>query len=674
MNLFSKMNSPLELGFTTLKNRVVMGSMHTGLEEEKNGFERMAAFYAARARGGVALIVTGGYAPNYAGRLSPFASKLTNKREMRSHRLITNAVHDEGGKIALQILHAGRYAYHPLAKAPSSIKSPISPFTPWRLTKRGIRNTIKDFVRCATLAKQAGYDGVEVMGSEGYLINQFIVEHTNQRQDEWGGSYDNRIRFPIEIVRGIRQACGPDFIIIYRLSMIDLIEKGSSWIEVISLAKALESAGATLINTGIGWHEARIPTIATLVPRASFVDVTAKLKKEINLPVITSNRINNPDLIESLLENDKADLISMARPFLADPDFISKAINGRKDAINTCIACNQACLDHVFAQKVASCLVNPYACHETEMVLTAATSRKRVAVVGAGPAGLACAVTLAERGHAVTLFDSASEIGGQFNLAKQVPGKDEFHETLRYYQHQLNHFDVDLQLNHAVTADELAEADYDEIILATGVLPRMPNIKGIGHACVLNYLDVLRHHKAVGKRVAVIGAGGIGFDIATYLVESSDEALSKSDFAKTWGVDLTMSARGGVADIDPIITAPAHEVILLQRKKSKLGARLGKTTGWIHRTVLRKKQVKMLSGVTYNQIDDEGLHITINKKEHCLAVDTIIICAGQEVNRALYDPLITAGKKVHLIGGADLATELDAKRAIWQGTRVALTL
>lgn len=668
------LSEPLDLGFTTLKNRIIMGSMHTGLEEEKNGFERLAAFYEERAKGGVALMVTGGIAPNRRGWLSPFAAKLTSSREAEKHRVITSAVHAYESKILLQILHAGRYAYHPFSVAPSRLKSPITPFKPWALTKRGIRRTIEDFIRCAQLAKQAGYDGVEVMGSEGYLINQFLVTHTNHRNDEWGGTYENRMKFAIAIIEGIRQRLGPDFIIMYRLSMLDLIPDGSSWEEIVMLAKAVEAAGATIINTGIGWHEARIPTIATMVPRGTFTDVTKKLKAEVSLPLVTSNRINTPAKIESLLADGAADLISMARPFLADSHFVSKALQNQAQMINTCIACNQACLDHVFQMKTASCLVNPMACHETEMLILKAAKPKRIAIVGAGPAGLACAVTAAERGHEVTLYEAQAEIGGQFNVAKQIPGKEEFYETLRYFSVQLERYRVDVKLDQRVDSATLLKEKYDEVILATGVKPRLPKIPGIDSANVMTYLDVLRAHRPVGKRVAIIGAGGIGFDVATYLAyQDAPHPLSSDAFCEEWGIDRSVEHRGGVHDDKSVKPSP-YEITLCQRKKSKLGAGLGKTTGWIHRLTLRHKQVRMLNDIVYNAIDSQGLHITRNGKRELLAVDTVIICAGQEVLRELYQPLLDAQQSVHLVGGAELAVELDAKRAIKQGTLLAMKL
>lgn len=653
---------PLDLGFTTLKNRFLMGSMHTGLEEERGGFDKLAVFYAERARGGVALIVSGGISPNRVGRIAPFSKKLTTIREMHKHKVITQAVHNEGGKIALQILHSGRYAYHPFAVAPSPIKSPISPFKPSMLSHRQIKKTIGHFIRCAKLAQMAGYDGVEVMGSEGYLINQFIVAHTNKRSDAWGGDYLNRIQFAIDIVKGIREAVGTNFIIIYRLSMIDLIEKGSSWPEVVLLAKAIEKAGATMINTGIGWHEARIPTIATMVPRAAFQEVTKKLKPSLSIPVITSNRINTPDIAEKLIADEVADMVSLARPFLADSDFVSKSFQGKPELINTCIACNQACLDLVFQNKKASCLVNPRACNETTLTLDSAIQIKNLAVVGAGPAGLAFAVSAAKRGHKVTLFDSGKEIGGQFNFAKQIPGKEEFNETLRYYQNQIKHFSVNLILNKKVEASDLMA--FDECIIATGILPRQLDIKGIHHPKVLSYLDVLEHHKPVGHRVAIIGAGGIGFDMADYLSH-----VEGNNFYLNWGIDVDMTHRGGIEKPHPFPSK--RDIYLLQRKKERLGKRLGKTTGWIHRQNLKKKGVVNLSGVTYKKIDSQGLHIEIDGKLQLLEVDNIVICAGQMSNNVLSEALEEQGMTVHVIGGADEARELDARFAIEQATRLA---
>lgn len=662
---FKALFQPLDLGFTQLKNRILMGSMHTGLEEDKEGLQRLAAFYRERAQGGVGLIVTGGIAPNRSGRLAPFAAKLTNKKEQQRHELVTHTVHESGGKIALQILHAGRYGYHPFLVAPSRIKSPISPFTPWAMSKRRIHKTIHHFARCASLAQAAGYDGVEIMGSEGYLLNQFIVEHTNHRQDEWGGSYANRIRFPVEIVRAVREAVGNNFIIIYRLSMLDLIEKGSSWEEIVQLAKAVEAAGASLINTGIGWHEARIPTIATIVPSGAYAPVTKHLKPEVNIPVITSNRINTPELANELLESGTADMVSMARPFLADPQFIEKAKRGESKAINVCISCNQACLDRVFENKTASCLVNPRACNETELVYQTTHYPKAIAVVGSGPAGLAFAATAAERGHQVTLFEKSAQTGGQFNLAKQIPGKEEFQHTLNYFNYQLDKYKVTIQLNTEATPELLSE--FDEVVIATGIKPRIPSIQGIEHEKVLSYLDVLTKKKTVGKRVAIIGAGGIGFDVAEYLTHESHSTAEQ--FYDEWGIDIHSKHRGG---LKPAQVAPSpREVYLLQRKKDKLGKGLGKTTGWIHRLSLKHKQVKMMSGVSYDCIDDEGLHLHINEKPLVLAVDNVVICAGQTELKDLYEPLKAMGKTVHLVGGAYKALELDARHAIDQACRLA---
>lgn len=675
MSRYPTLLTPLDLGFTQLKNRVLMGSMHTGLEEEKGGFDKLAAFYAERARGGVGLIVTGGIAPNLRGRLVPHGSQLSFPWQVSKHRKLTEAVHREGGKIALQILHAGRYAYHPFSLAPSPLKAPISPFKPRAMSERQIRGTIRDFASTAQLARNAGYDGVEVMGSEGYLINQFICERTNQRSDGWGGSSENRMRFPLEIVRAIRERVGPDFIIIFRLSMLDLVEQGSSLPEVIALGKALEQAGVTLINTGIGWHEARIPTIATSVPRGAFSWVTAELKKHLTVPLITTNRINTPEVAERILAGGEADMVSMARPFLADPEFVIKAAEDRADEINTCIACNQACLDHVFKQKRASCLVNPRACFETELTFGRVPQPKRLAVVGAGPAGLAFACYAAERGHQVSLFDQAPIIGGQFNFAKQIPGKEEFHETLRYFAKRLEKCGVELYLGQRQSAESLLGGGFDEVILATGIRPRTPNIPGIEHPKVLNYLDVLRDGKPVGQKVAVIGAGGIGFDVAEYLVEKRverDAEHHRDHWLKEWGIDRQLAQRGGL--IAPEIDAPERQIWLLQRKESKVGDGLGKTTGWIHRTVLKNRKVKMLSAVQYLGIDDEGLHIQIGEARQCLPVDNVIICAGQEPLRELQAGLLAAGKPVHIIGGADVAAELDAKRAIRQGAELAAVI
>ncbi|WP_447831584.1 oxidoreductase [Aeromonas salmonicida] len=675
MSLYPTLLTPLDLGFTQLKNRVLMGSMHTGLEEEKGGFDKLAAFYAERARGGVGLIVTGGIAPNLRGRLVPHGSQLSFPWQVAKHKKVTQAVHQEGGKIALQILHAGRYAYHPFSLAPSALKAPISPFKPRAMSERQIRGTIRDFASTAQLARAAGYDGVEVMGSEGYLINQFICERTNKRTDGWGGSNENRMRFPVEIVRAIRERVGTDFIIIFRLSMLDLVEQGSTLEEVVALGKALEQVGVTLINTGIGWHEARIPTIATSVPRGAFSWVTAELKKHLTVPLITTNRINTPEVAERILAGGEADMVSMARPFLADPEFVIKAAENRADEINTCIACNQACLDHVFKQKRASCLVNPRACFETELTFGRVPQPKKLAVVGAGPAGLAFACYAAERGHQVSLFDQASEIGGQFNFAKQIPGKEEFHETLRYFARRLEKCGVELYLGQRQSAESLLGGGFDEVILATGIRPRTPNIPGIEHPKVLNYIDVLRDHKPVGQKVAVIGAGGIGFDVAEYLVEKKADSGTdghRDHWLKEWGIDKQLGERGGL--ITPEIDAPERQIWLLQRKESKVGDGLGKTTGWIHRTVLKNRKVQMLSGVQYLGIDDEGLHIQVGEARQCLPVDQVIICAGQEPLKELQAGLQAAGKPVHIIGGADVAAELDAKRAIRQGAELAAVI
>ncbi len=668
MSHFPLLNSPLDLGFTTLKNRVLMGSMHVGLEEAPNGFNRMAAFYAERAAGGVGLIVTGGIAPNSRAAPWPGGSKMTTEEEADHHKVVTKAVHDNGGKIAMQILHFGRYAYSSELVGPSAIKAPINPFVPHPLSGEEVEQTIEDFVNAARLAQYAGYDGVEIMGSEGYLINEFIAARTNQRDDEWGGSYENRIRFPVEIVRRVREKVGTNFIIIYRLSMLDLVEGGSTLDEVIQLAQAIEKAGATIINTGIGWHEARVPTIATKVPRAAFTWVTQNLMGKVNIPLVATNRINTPEVAEQVLADGQADMISMARPFLADAEFVKKAREGRPQDINTCIGCNQACLDHTFSLQITSCLVNPRACHETEIVIEPAAEPKSIAVVGAGPAGLAFATTAAERGHKVTLFEADDKIGGQFNIAKQVPGKEEFYETLRYFTNKVEQTGVDLRLNTRVDADALN--DFDEVVLATGINPRKPGIEGEDRANVLSYLDVLRDKKLVGKKVAIIGAGGIGFDVAEYLVHEGVSPSQDIDlFFEEWGVDQDYENAGGLTEAKP--HAPARQVALLQRKTSKVGAGLGKTTGWIHRAGLQAKGVNMIPGVTYDRIDDAGLHITLNGEAQVIPADTVVICAGQEPNRDLQQSLLDAGKVVHLIGGADVAAELDAKRAINQGTRLA---
>ncbi|MEV2214090.1 NADPH-dependent 2,4-dienoyl-CoA reductase [Streptomyces sp. NPDC050997] len=671
MTRYPHLLTPLDLGFTTLPNRVLMGSMHVGLEEAERGFERMAAFYAARARGGVGLIVTGGIAPNDEGRPYEGGAKLTTDAEAEQHAVITDAVHREGGRIAMQILHFGRYAYHQDLVAPSPLQAPISPFPPRELTDADVERTIDDYARAARLARQAGYDGVEIMGSEGYLINEFIAAQTNQRTDRWGGSYENRMRFPVEIVRRVREAVGEDFIIVYRLSMLDLVPGGSSFDEVITLAKAVESAGATIINTGIGWHEARIPTIATSVPRGAYAWVTKKVMGAVSIPLVTTNRINTPEVAEELLADGCADMVSMARPMLADPDFVAKAAAGRPEAINTCIGCNQACLDHTFNLQITSCLVNPRACHETELVLSPTRLRKRIAVVGAGPAGLACAVSAAERGHEVTLYDAAGEIGGQLNVARRVPGKQEFDETIRYFRTQLEEHGVDVRLNTRVTADQVAE--YDEVVVATGVTPRTPDIPGVDHPSVVSYLDVLRDRVPVGARVAVLGAGGIGFDVAEYLTDGGDKASENPrTYFRQWGVDMDYRAPGGLTA--PERPAAPRTVHLLQRKSAKVGAGLGKTTGWIHRTELKHRGVTMVPGVRYDRIDDAGLHVTVGDASTVLEVDTVVLCTGQEPRRDLYDALVAAGRDVHLIGGADVAAELDAKRAIKQGTEVAATL
>lgn len=666
--------SPLDLGFVTLKNRVLMGSMHTGLEEMKNGFEKMAAFYGERAKGGVGLIVTGGVAPNKSGRVSPFAGDLTSKRIARKHRVVTETVHKEGGKIALQILHTGRYAYHPFAKAPSAIKSAISPFRPKALSSRQITKTIKHFVRCAKLAQFAGYDGVEIMGSEGYLINQFIAKRTNKRTDKWGGHYENRIRFAIEIVKQTRAEVGENFIIIYRLSMLDLVKDGSSWDEIVQLAREIEKAGATIINTGIGWHEARVPTIATMVPRAAFTWVTEKMKKEVSIPLITTNRINTPEVAENILAIGQADMVSMARPFLADPEFMLKAEQGRTDEINTCIGCNQACLDHVFASKRCSCMVNPRACYESEIIETQAPQRKSIAVVGAGPAGLSAAIHCARRGHKVTLYDQEDRIGGQLNMARQVPGKEEFNETIRYFNKQLQLQQVQLKLNTRFDPAIEDAKQYDEIILATGVKPRIPEIEGIDHPCVLSYIDVLKNKAEVGTRVAILGAGGIGFDVAEFLSESGDSStLNPEKWLHEWNIDRSYQHSGGLGDGYDIEPSP-RTIYLMQRKASKPGKNLGKTTGWIHRTSLKLRKVNSLSDVVYNKIDDAGLHVLHHGKPKVLEVDNVIICTGQEPYAPLANRLKEAGQSVHVIGGADVASELDAKRAINQGYKLALAL
>lgn len=664
--------APLDLGFTTLKNRTLMGSMHLGLEEEKGGFQKLAAFYAERAKGGVALIVTGGISPNLSGWVAPFAGRMTSKRHAKKHKVITDAVHAEGGKICMQILHSGRYGYHPLAVSASAVKSPITPFKPRALSSNAVKRTIKDYIKCASLAQQAGYDGVEVMGSEGYLINQFFCKRTNHRDDEWGGSLENRARMAIEIVKGIREKVGENFIIIYRLSMLDLVEGGAEWDEVVYLAKAIESAGATLINTGIGWHEARVPTISTSVPRAAFTWITQRMKSEVTVPLVTTNRINTPEVAEAVLSEGHADMVSMARPFLADAHFVAKAMRNASALINTCIACNQACLDHAFAQKRASCLVNPQACYETELTFLPVDTKKKIAVVGAGPAGLAFSMYAADRGHEVHLYDKAVEIGGQFNYAKQIPGKEEFYETLRYFKNQLDRAGVNLHLGVEAKADTFIDAGFDDVVLATGIKPRQLTIEGHDHPKVMGYLDVLRDHKQVGEQIAVIGAGGIGFDVAEFLVENESLTTNKEAWLKHWGIDKTYSNPGALAEKD--ITPSQRKVYLLQRRTSKVGKNLGKTTGWIHRQSLKHHNVQMLNGAEYKRVDDEGLHIVVNEEEKCLPVDNVIVCAGQEPFKPLQQPLEEAGLRVHIIGGADVAAELDAKRAIRQGAELAASI
>ena len=670
--LYSNLLKPLDLGFTTLKNRVLMGSMHTGLEELPNGHERMAAFYAERARGGAALMVTGGIAPNEAGGVADQSAAMTTEKDARRHRIITRAVHHEGAKICMQILHTGRYAFHKKLVAPSAIQAPINIFKPKALTSEEIEKHISDFVRCARLAQEAEYDGVEIMGSEGYLINQFIVRHTNHRRDRWGGTYEKRIRFPLEIVRRTRKVVGPSFIIIFRLSLLDLIHNGSTWEEVVILAHRLESAGVTMINSGIGWHEARIPTIASMVPRAAFSWVTAKLKKEVAIPLITSNRINTPEVAEQVLNDNEADMISMARPLLADPEFVSKAATGRSNLINTCIACNQACLDHIFSGQIASCLVNPRAGHETELVYSSTDFPKKIAVVGAGPAGLAFTVTASQRGHEVTLFDKADDIGGQLNIAIQIPGKQEFEETLRYFRQQITLLGTILHLNTSVTAQLLTQGNFDAVVVATGITPRHIEIPGIDHPCVLSYIDLLWHKRPVGRKVAIIGAGGIGFDTAVYLTHDKTlSATNRNAFLEEWGIDPQHRHPGGLKPEGPQPSKTPREIYLLQRKGSKVGAGLGRTTGWIHRAQLRQKEVTMLNAVAYERIDDHGLHIMRRDQRRIMDVDNVVICAGQDPNRDLAETLAGSGLEVHVIGGADVAAELDAKRAIDQGVRLA---
>ncbi|MBL6871890.1 MAG: NADPH-dependent 2,4-dienoyl-CoA reductase [Flavobacteriales bacterium] len=667
---FPHLLKPLDLGFTTLKNRVLMGSMHTGLEEVKNGYVRMASYFEARAKGGVGLIVTGGISPNLRGWVAPFSSRLTSKRIAKKHKLITNAVHKYDSKICMQILHSGRYGYHPFNVSASNIKSPISKFKTKSLSERGIQSTINDFVRCSKLAKYSGYDGVEIMGSEGYLINQFIAKRTNKRNDKWGGEYTNRIKFPLEIVKRIRLELGKEFIIIFRLSMLDLVEGGSSWDEVVQLAKELEKAGVNLINTGIGWHESRIPTIATMVPRAAFSWVTKRMMGEVSVPLITTNRINTPEIAEKILSNGHADMVSMARPFLADPEFINKAIANKSNEINTCIACNQACLDHAFKGKIASCLVNPLACHETEIIVKNTKTPKRIVVVGAGPAGLSYATTAAKRGHKVTLIEKSNSIGGQFNMAKKIPGKEEFYETLRYFDVMLQKYNVQIHLN--TTFEPAMAKKYDNVILATGIIPRKPKIKGIDHPKVVSYIDVLNDKVKIGSKVALIGAGGIGFDVAEYLSHKGESSSLKTKlFMEEWGVDMKFTNRGGIQKVKPKPLETKRQIYLLQRKSGKVGASLGKTTGWIHRFSLRNKDVKMINSVKYNKIDDKGLNYFKNNKEFILNVDHIVICAGQLSNNKIFDSCKEQNPNTEIIGGAFHASELDAKKAIEQAVRSA---
>ncbi len=674
MTPFPHLLSPLDLGFVTLPNRVLMGSMHTGLEDRAANYPKLAAYLAERAAGGAGLIVTGGIAPNVAGWVAPFAGKLSARRELARHRLVTDAVHAAGGRICMQILHAGRYAYHPLAVAPSALKSPISPFRPRALGARGVAAQIRAFAHCASLAREAGYDGVEIMGSEGYLINEFIAARTNRRNDAWGGDFERRIRFPVEIVRRVREAVGTDFIIVYRLSALDLVEGGSDWGEVVRLGQAVSGAGATLVNTGIGWHEARIPTIATLVPRGAFAWVTARLREALPVPVVATNRINTPAVAEGILARGEADMVSMARPFLADPEFVRKAAQGRADEINTCIACNQACLDHTFAGRRSSCLVNPRACHETELLIRPAIRPIRLAVVGGGPAGLAAATTAAGRGHRVTLFEAAEEIGGQFRMACRVPGKEEYSETVRYYRRRLERSGVELKLGYAVTAAELAGGDFEHVIVATGVLPRRPPIPGLEQPSVLSYVDVLLHSRPVGRRVAIIGAGGIGFDVATFLAHADAAPDPLAAYRVEWGIDSGLSLRGGVEGIEPRPASSGRKIWLLQRKTSRPGRTLGKTTGWAHRLGLQRRGVEMLTGVSYLGIEPGGLRVEIHGAQQLLEVDNIVVCAGQEPLRSLDDELSARGIKVSLVGGACQAAELDAKRAIDQATRLAAAL
>ncbi|GIU30701.1 NADPH-dependent 2,4-dienoyl-CoA reductase [Shewanella colwelliana] len=669
---FPHLLEPLDLGFTQLKNRVLMGSMHTGLEEEKGGFEKLAAFYKERALGGVGLIVTGGISPNLRGRLAPHACQLSFPWQVNKHKIVTQAVHEADGKICMQILHAGRYGYHPFSQAPSKIKSPITPFTPSAMSSRQVKGTIKDYATSAALAKKAGYDGVEVMGSEGYLINQFICARTNKRTDEWGGAYQNRVRFPLAIVNAIREKVGKDFIIIFRLSMLDLVDNGSTWDEVVTLAKSLEQAGVSIINTGIGWHEARVPTIATSVPRGAFAWVTEKLKSEVKLPLVATNRINTPEIAEHILASGQADMVSMARPFLADAEFVNKAAANESQLINTCIGCNQACLDHTFSLKRATCLVNPRACYETELNFTPAQIKKRIAVMGAGPAGMAFSIYAASRGHKVVVFEAKSEVGGQFNLARKIPGKEEFDETIRYFTEQMKRHHVELRLDTRLDASVVRDEQFDEVVIAAGVVPRRIDLPGFDNERVVTYQQVLSGEVTVGERVALIGAGGIGFDMAHFLGEDESSTLHPEKWLKQWGIDKSYADRGGL--IAPELDSPHRKIYLLQRKTSKMGKGLGKTTGWIHRSVLKHHQVEMKTGVNYESFDEQGLHISMDGEASVLAVDNVILCAGQESNRTLVDEMKSTGLPVHLIGGVDVAAELDAKRAIRQGAELATQL